>query len=130
MERRFDSIGVRWKIIKGNVHTPPARDTGPNQILLFEDHFRNGFIEAVVQPVDLQPYLEPRRKTKMECSLLGRYQDPDNYITAGLGVHGEDLGITRVEEDDSIGSTAPGSPRILIRRVASFDCASPSRMTK
>ena len=97
MERRFESLGVRWKIDHGNVHTPPARDTGPNQILLLDDHFRNGDIEAVIQPVDLQPYLAASKKPKLECSLVGRYQDPDNYVTAGLGIHGEDLGIARVE---------------------------------
>jgi hypothetical protein len=97
MERRFESLGVRWKIERGSVHTPPAGETGPNQILLLEDHFRNGDIESVVQPVNLQPYLAASRKSKLECSLVGRFQDPDNYVTGGLGVHGEDLGITQVE---------------------------------
>jgi hypothetical protein len=93
----FESIGVRWKVDRVSVRTPPAGDVGPNQILLHEEHFRDGYIEAVVQPVALQPYLEPTKKNRMECGLLGRFQDLDNYIAAGLGVHGEDLGITRVE---------------------------------
>lgn len=97
MEKRYESLGVRWKIDGGNVHTPPAGDTGPNQILLLEKHFQNGGIEAVIQPVTLQPYLALSKKTKLECGLVGRFQDPDNYVAAGLGVHGEDLGITRVE---------------------------------
>jgi len=97
MGRRFESLGVRWKIDRGNVHTPLASETGPNQILLLEDHFRNGDIEAVIQPVSLQPYLAASKKPKLECGLVGRFQDPDNYVAAGLGVHGEDLGITRVE---------------------------------
>jgi hypothetical protein len=97
MERRYESLGVRWKTDRGNVHTPPAGDTGPNQILLLEDHFRNGDIEAVIQPVNLQPYLAASKKAKLECGLVGRFQDPDNYVAAGLGVHGEDLGIARVE---------------------------------
>jgi hypothetical protein len=97
MERRFESLGVRWKIDRGNVHTPPAGDTGPNQLLLVENHFRNGDIKAVIQPVNLQPYLAASKKPRLECGLVGRFQDPDNYVTAGLGVHGEDLGIARVE---------------------------------
>ena len=125
----FESIGVRWKVDGSSVHTPPAGDAGPNQILLLDEHFRDGYIEAVVQPVSLQPYLEPRRKNRMECGLLGRFQDLDNYIAAGLGVHGQDLGLPGSKADDSSGSTPQGSRRTLIRRVVSSGCDSPSRET-
>ena len=96
-EGGFERLGFAWKTDGGNVHTPPAGETGPNQILLLDEHFRNGEIEAVVQPLMLQPYLAASKKTKPECSLVGRFQDAGNYITGGLGVHGQDLGIARVE---------------------------------
>ena len=95
-EGGFERLGFAWKTDGGNVHTPPASETGPNQILLLDEHFRNGEIEAEVEPVKLQPYLAASQKAKLECSLVGRFQDAANYITGGLGVHGEDLGIARV----------------------------------
>jgi hypothetical protein len=92
------SEGILWKTGKSSARTPLAANMGPNQILLLENqYFRNGYIEAVVQPVALQPHLEPTKKPKMECGLLGRYEDPDHYIAGGLGVHGEDFGITRFD---------------------------------
>jgi hypothetical protein len=73
--------------------SPRGDNVGPNQLLLLDrKFFRDGWIEATVNPIGIQP---GSHKGHLECGLIGRYRSPDSYIFGGLGCHGREYSISR-----------------------------------
>lgn len=84
MEKGIAGEGAYWKQHNDTYFSPEAKNMGPNALFLLRDSsFTYGTIEAVVTPVKKQPQF---RSNRLECGLVGRCRNANNYVTGGITI--------------------------------------------
>ena len=92
---KFSSLGDDWDAQSGGGFlSPPVSITQPDQMLLFSDRIRNGYIEADITP--LAAGKGRGEALSFEADLVVRYTGPDGFYYAGSSAFDSKFFIAKV----------------------------------
>jgi hypothetical protein len=98
--KKYTALSADWNVDLEKAETlSPAKDSEPNQILLFSEWVKDGAVSATMTPLAGQP--DPNLGHDFrECAILFRYTDRDHFYLAGVGGFGMKFFIAKVSPSE------------------------------
>jgi hypothetical protein len=93
-ERKFSVLNDDWEVLGENTFVSPLNPKEGNQMMVFADFVKNGWISADITPLDGSPRREGGKST--EASLVFRYAGQDALYYAGLSAFNTRFFVAKV----------------------------------